>query len=261
VGTLARYLNGALVACEFLTPLRLRRVQTYDDRVFAEALGWYPLAGLLIGAMLVLADRGLSQLLPPGPTAVLLVALLALASGGLHLDGVADTADGMAMQGDRAARLGVMSEGNTGPAGVMALVLVLLAEWAALSSLPEPVRAPALLLAPVLARWTVVPVGIIFAPARPRGLGHAMQQGLWPAAAPLATVIAAVVAVAMFGAPGLVLVLIAAVAAVILAGSAARMLEGVTGDVFGAGIEVAQVVVWMSLIAAANRGWIAPLLF
>ncbi len=261
MGTLARYLNGALVACEFLTPLRLRRVQTYDDRVFAEALGWYPLAGLLIGAMLVLADRGLSQLLPPGPTAVLLVALLALASGGLHLDGVADTADGMAMQGDRAARLGVMSEGNTGPAGVMALVLVLLAEWAALSSLPEPVRAPALLLAPVLARWTVVPVGIIFAPARPRGLGHAMQQGLWPAAAPLATVIAAVVAVAMFGAPGLVLVLIAAVAAVILAGSAARMLEGVTGDVFGAGIEVAQVVVWMSLIAAANRGWIAPLLF
>lgn len=256
----SRYLGGALIACEFLTPLRLRRVQTYDDRVFAEALGWYPFAGLLIGAMLVLADRGLSQLLPPGPTAVLLVALLALASGGLHLDGVADTADGMAMQGDRAARLGVMSEGNTGPAGVMALVLVLLAEWAALSALPEPVRASALLLAPVLARWTVVPVGIIFRPARPRGLGHAMQQGLWPAAAPLATLIAVGAAIVLFGAPGLVLVLVAAIGAVILAGSAARMLDGVTGDVFGAGIEVAQVVVWMSLLAAANKGWIAPLL-
>jgi adenosylcobinamide-GDP ribazoletransferase len=261
VGTLTRYLNGALVACEFLTPLRLRRVQTYDDRVFAEALGWYPLAGLLIGAMLVVADLGLSMLLPPGPTAVLLVALLALASGGLHLDGVADTADGMALQGDRAARLGVMSEGNTGPAGVMALVLVLLAEWVALSSLPEEVRLPALLLAPVLARWTVVPVGIAFAPARPRGLGHAMQQGLWPAAAPLATVIAVGTALVLFGAPGLVLVLVAAVAAVILAGSAARMLEGVTGDVFGASIEVAQVVVWMSLVAAASKGWITPLLF
>ena len=261
MGTLARYLNGALVACEFLTPLRLRRVQTYDDRVFAEALGWYPLAGLLIGAMLVAADRGLSQLLPPGPTAVLLVALLALASGGLHLDGVADTADGMALQGDRAERLGVMSEGNTGPAGVMALVLVLLAEWAALSTLPDPVRTSALLIGPVLARWTVVPVGIMFAPARPRGLGHAMQRGLWPAAAPLATVIGAGAAVALFGLPGLVLVLIAGIAAVLLAGSAARMLDGVTGDVFGASIEVAQVVVWMSLIAATNKGWIAPLLF
>lgn len=65
MGAVARYLGGALIACEFLTPLRLRRVQTYDDRVFAEAVGWYPLAGLLIGAMLVLADRGLSMLLPP----------------------------------------------------------------------------------------------------------------------------------------------------------------------------------------------------
>ena len=259
--SLGRYLSGALIACEFLTPLRLRRVQTYDDRVFAEALGWYPLAGLLIGAVLVLADRGLSQLLPPGPAAVVLVALLALASGGLHLDGVADTADGMALQGDRAERLGVMSEGNTGPAGVMALVLVLLAEWTAIAALPDPVRASALLLVPALARWTVVPVGIIFRPARPRGLGHAMQQGLWPAAAPLATAIAVGAALALFGAPGLVLVLIAGVAAVILAGAAARMLEGVTGDVFGAGIEVAQVVVWMSLVAATSKGWIAPLLF
>ena len=261
MNAVARTLNGAIIAVEFLTPLRMRRVQTYEDRVFAEALGWYPLAGLLIGAMLLLADRGLSQLLPPGPTAVLLVALLALASGGLHLDGVADTADGMAIQGDRAARLGVMSEGNTGPAGVMALVLVLLAEWSALATLPDPVRSPALLLAPVLARWTVVPVGLIFPSARPRGLGHAMQQGLWPVAAPLATLIAVVAAVVLFGMPGLVLVLIAGIAAVILAGSAARMLQGVAGDVFGASIEVAQVVVWMSLIAAASRGWIAPLLF
>ena len=87
-----------------------------------------------------------------------------------------------------------------------------------------------------------------------------MQQGLWPVAAPLATVIAVGTAIALFGAPGLVLVLVAAVGAVILAGAAARMLDGVTGDVFGAGIEVAQVVVWMSLLAAANKGWIAPLL-
>ena len=258
---IARTLAGALIACEFLTPLRLRRVQTYDDRVFAEALGWYPLAGLLIGAMLVVADLGLSRLLPPGPTAVLLVALLALTSGGLHLDGVADTADGMAMQGDRAERLGVMSEGNTGPAGVMALVLVLLAEWSAIAALPEAVRVPSLLVAPVLARWTVVPVGILFRSARPRGLGHAMQQGLWPVAAPLATALALIAALAMFGAPGLVLLLAAAVGAVVIAGAAARILDGVTGDVFGASIEVAQVVVWMSLVAAANKGWITPLLF
>ena len=253
---IGRILGGALIAFEFLTPLRLRRVQSYDDRVFAEALGWYPFIGLIIGGVLAIADLGLSRLLPPAPTAALLVALLALRSGGLHLDGVADTADGMAVQGDRARRLGVMAEGNTGPAGVMALVLVLLTEWAALSSLPPDVRVAGLLLAPTLARWTVVPVGVLFAPARPRGLGHALAQGMWPVAAPLATTIGVIAAFALFGAPGRVLVLTAGVAAFVLAGAAARLLEGVTGDVFGACIEVSQVVVWMAIVAAGSHGWI-----
>jgi adenosylcobinamide-GDP ribazoletransferase len=254
-----RHLGGVLIALEFLTPWRLRRVQEHDDRTFAEALGWYPLIGLLIGATLVLLDRGLSELLPPAPVAALLVAFLALASGGLHLDGVADTADGMAVQGDRAERLGVMSEGNTGPAGVMALVLVLLVEWAAIVSLAEPVRSGALLLAPALARWTVVPVGLLFSPARPRGLGHTIHGALWPVAAPLATATGLAAALVLFGLPGLVLVLAAALAAVAIAAAAARLLEGVTGDVFGAGIEVSQVVVWLALAAAATHGWIEPL--
>jgi adenosylcobinamide-GDP ribazoletransferase len=181
-------------------------------------------------------------------------------SGGLHLDGVADTADGMAVQGDRAERLGVMSEGNTGPAGVMALVLVLLTQWAAIVSLPEPVRFAALLLAPALARWTVVPVGLLFRPARPRGLGHAIHAGLWPVAAPLSTVIAVAVAIATFGGAGLVLVVLGAVGAILIAWSAARMLEGVTGDVYGASIELAQVAVWLGVIAAVERGWATALI-
>lgn len=258
---IGRQLNGALIAIEFLTPLRFRSVQTYEDRTFAEALGWYPFAGLVIGLALALLDRGLDRLLTPPTTAALLVAFLALASGGLHLDGVADTADGMAVQGDRARRLGVMSEGNTGPAGVMALVLVLLVQWAAISSLPSDARFAALVIAPVLARWTVVPVGLLFEPARPRGLGHAINEGLWPIAAPLATVIGLAVAVATFGVAGVVLLALAAGSAILIAGAASRMLHGVTGDVFGAGIEVAQVVVWLGIVGALRHGWADPILF
>ncbi len=255
-----RTLAAIPIALEFLTPLRLRRVQTYDDQTFARALGWYPLIGLLIGGALALLDRGLTQLLPPAPVAALLVAILALLSGGLHLDGVADTADGMAVQGDRAERLGVMSEGNTGPAGVMALVLVLLAEWAAIASLPDPARGAALVLAPVIARWTVVPVGALFRPARPRGLGHSIHAGLWPLAAPIATLTAVVAGALTFGVAGVVLVAIGGLAAVLIAAAAARMIEGVTGDVFGAGIEVAQVVTWLAIIAAVDQGWATALL-
>ncbi|MQC27938.1 MAG: adenosylcobinamide-GDP ribazoletransferase [Chloroflexi bacterium] len=256
-----RHLTGAVVALEFLTPLRFRRVPRYDDHTFAESLGWYPLAGLLIGIVLLLVDEGLGRLLPRAPVAAIEVALLALLSGGLHLDGVADTADGMAYQGDRAGRLGVMSEGNTGPAGVMALVIVLLATWAALASLESPVRAGGLVLAPALARWTVVPVALLFRPARPRGLGRLMHEAAWPVAAPLATAIALVAAVVLFAGAGVLLIVVGGIAAVLIAGAAARMLDGVTGDVFGASIEVSQVVIWYALIAAAARGAIEPFLF
>ncbi|MEX2373734.1 MAG: hypothetical protein WD800_08020, partial [Dehalococcoidia bacterium] len=67
MGAIARTLAGALIAIEFLTPLRFRRVETHEDRTFAEALGWYPLAGLVIGLALALLDRGLDELLPPAP--------------------------------------------------------------------------------------------------------------------------------------------------------------------------------------------------
>jgi len=249
--------TSPLVALEFLTTLRLRKVRQWDDRTFGAALAWYPAVGLLIGLILLAGDRLLAQLLPVGAASALLVAGLALLSGGLHLDGVADTADGMALQGDRAERLGVMSEGNTGPAGVMALVLVLLIEWVALSSLAPPVRSAGIVLAPALARWAVVPMVVFFRPARPRGLGHALHQSAWPLAAPISTVIGGVAAVALFGLGGVALVAVAAGAAFTIAWAAARLLEGVTGDTYGAAIEVAFAAVLLSLVAAGEQGWIS----
>jgi adenosylcobinamide-GDP ribazoletransferase len=173
---------------------------------------------------------------------------------------VADTADGLAVQGERSRRLDVMRAGDIGPAGVMALVLVLLIEWSALVSLADPFRAGALLLAPALGRWTVAPVALLFQPARPDGLGQTIREGLWPIAAPLATLIALIAAVALFGSAGLFVVLATGAGALIVAGAAARLLGGVTGDVFGAAIEVAQAVGWLAILVAQQRDWLEPTL-
>ena len=253
--------SALLIAIEFLTPLRLWPVRRWEDRDFGAALGWFPLVGLLLGGVLLLLDRILAELLPPMPASALLLAALALLTGGLHLDGVADTADGMAVQGDRATRLGVMSEGNIGPAGVMALALVLLVQWTALASLEPPLRSAALAIAPALARWAATPVAVLFRPARPRGIGHALQQGVWPFAAPLSTALVVIFSVALFGVAGLALPLVAAVAALAIAGAASRLLDGVTGDTFGASIEVAQSAVLIALVAAGGRGWLVPMFF
>jgi adenosylcobinamide-GDP ribazoletransferase len=256
--TVTRVLGGLPIALEFLTPLRFRPVRQHENRAFAESLGWYPAIGLLIGLVLLGADELLSEVLPAAPTAAILVALLALLSGGLHLDGVSDTADGMAVQGDRERRLAVMRDGTSGPAGVMALVLVLLLGWSALASLDGPLRGGALVLGPAVARWAVLPVAAVVAPARPDGLGWAIHEGVWPVAAPLATLIAAVAAVLLFGVGGLVVMLLAGGAALAMAGLAARLIGGVTGDVFGASIELAQLVTWLSIVAAQQRAWIDP---
>ena len=140
----------------------------------------------------------------------------------------------------------------------MALVLVLLVLWAALTSLEAPVRSAALVLAPALARWSVTPVVVLFPPARPRGLGHALRTAAWPLAAPLSTLVAGAAALALFGPPGLVLLAVAGVAALIVAVAAWRMLDGVSGDVYGAGIEVAQAATLLAIVAAGQRGWLDP---
>ncbi|MFN8585423.1 MAG: adenosylcobinamide-GDP ribazoletransferase [Dehalococcoidia bacterium] len=250
--------SAPLIAVEFLTPLRLRHVERWDDRTFGASLGWFPAVGFGIGVLMLLLDRGLEHLLPGGPADALLLVALALVTGGLHLDGVADTADGLAVQGDRATRLGVMSEGNIGPAGVMSLALVLLVQWSALASLEPPLRSAAIVLAPGLARWSIAPVAALFPPARPRGIGHALQQGIWPSAAPVAAAFAFGASLALFGAAGLVLPLVAAVAALIVAAAVARMLEGVTGDTFGACIEISQAAVLLAFVAAGQHGWLCP---
>lgn len=254
---------SAPIALEFLTPLRLRRVQRWDDATFASALGWYPAVGLLIGFVLLGIDVATEELLPVEVRSALLVAALAVLSGGLHLDGVADTADGMALQGERSERLGVMAAGNVGPAGAMALVIVLLVQWSALTALAdplgaEPLRAGALVLAPALARWTVAPVSVLFSPARPRGLGATLRRGVWPFAAPLSAVIAFAASYLLFGPEGLVLPVAAAVAAIILAGAASRMIGGVTGDTYGGAIEIAQAATLIVILAAASQGWLEP---
>ncbi len=250
--------NGPLIALEFLTMLRLRRVHTWDDARFGSALAWFPAVGLVLGGTLLGLDHALSELLPGAPVAAVLLAALALATGGLHLDGVADTADGLAAQRGRETRLAIMREGTTGPAGVMALVLLLIAQWSALAALEGAARPAALLLAPALARWAVVPAAVAYRPARPSGLGHAVATALWPFAAPFATATAAATAIVLFGAAGLALLALAAGAALITAAASARMFGGITGDTYGAAVELAQTVVWLAIVAGAARGWLVP---
>jgi adenosylcobinamide-GDP ribazoletransferase len=210
-----------------------------------------PLAGLVVGA--VAAGLGPALLLlGAGPllAAVATTAAPAVLTRGLHLDGLADTADGLGSGRPAEDALRIMKQSDIGPFGVVTLVLVLLAQVAALAqaygdswargALAAVVAAGAARLALTLAARTGVPA------ARPEGLGAAVA-GVVPAGGAAGTALAVTAAAAACGAAlgpegavrAAVAVLAALAAAELLLRHCVRRFGGVTGDVFGGLAETA----------------------
>ena len=141
-----------LIALQFLTRLPIRLPGMPEPQPLGRSLLWYPLVGLGLGGVLLAAAWLLSGAFAP-LAAALLLALWVLASGGLHLDGLADTADAwVGGFGDRERTLAIMKDPCCGPIAVVTLLLVLLLKFAALWALLESGQWLALLLAPLLGR-------------------------------------------------------------------------------------------------------------
>jgi adenosylcobinamide-GDP ribazoletransferase len=230
-----------------ILPVRLAGDVTRADG--ASAIRWAPLVGLLLGAVGAGLLAGLTRLGAPAAVAGLLViAALALGTRGMHLDGLADTADGLGCYGPPERALAVMRDGGAGPFAVVTLVLVLGLQVAALAQLAgRPLGWAAVPVATVAGRcafgWCCrrgVP------PARPEGLG-ALVAGTQPrgvAALPW-VVLAAVSVLATPDRPwqGPLAVLLAAAVVVGLSAHTARRFGGASGDVFGAAAELATTTV------------------
>ncbi|MEV6755729.1 adenosylcobinamide-GDP ribazoletransferase [Streptomyces sp. NPDC051214] len=210
-----------------------------------------PLTGLVVGGCAAALGAALMALgAGPLPAAVATAAVPATLTRGLHLDGLADTADGLGSAKPADDALRIMKQSDVGPFGVITLLFVLLAQVAVLSQLYEAswtrgalaaiVSATAARLALTLAARKGVP------PARPEGLGAAVAgtvpQGAALLTAALVTTLAAIAAVP-FGAQEAVqyaaAVLLAVCAAELLLRHCVRRFGGITGDVFGALAETA----------------------
>jgi adenosylcobinamide-GDP ribazoletransferase len=231
-------LGGAVVALRYLTVLPLPRSRVAGD--LGRAAGWFPVVGLGLGACLALASLAVDRVVPPGVGAMLMVALWTALTGGLHLDGLADTCDGLGGGWSRERALSIMRDARSGPYGVTAIVLVLGLKAAALASLPEGLAWRALVLAPVLGRAGPLLLVRLCPPARPEGAGHALAAGArWPT---LLTggLVAVLASVAMLGAWGALALGASGLLARGLAAYLRRRLGGFTGDTLGALIEITE---------------------
>ena len=236
------------IALQFLSSLPVRLPGMPEPRQMGQSLLWYPLVGLLFGALLWALDHLLG-----GAPAVLHAALLlsawVLLSGALHLDGLADSADAwLGGFGDRERTLEIMKDPRSGPIAVVTLVLVLLLKFAAVLALIETGQGVALILAPVLGRAAMLGLFLNTPYVRAGGLGQALaehlprQQAVW--------VLLAVAAgcVALAGWPGVWALATAAVVFFWLRQRMVQRLGGTTGDTAGALLELLELAVLLSWV-------------
>ncbi len=240
-----------ILMIQFMTRYPLPGAIPFTARHFVEGMKWMPLVGLFIGLPAALAVLLFSSLLGAELSALAAVVLLIVVTGGLHLDGIGDTADGLFSCRPREEMLAIMRDSTLGANGVIAIVLTILIKYVLLAGLPASVAAVALLAAPLSSRMALTwhAATAQYARAEP-GLGEFVNQvGIGQAMAASMVALLLLVPTLLFlqlsWAVYLLLLFTICAAVILIAVCFARSLTkkvgGITGDTIGATIELCEV--------------------
>ena len=229
-----------VMAVRFLTRLPVPAVAAGDADV-GRALAFFPVVGFIVGVVLAAAAWVLAAWLTAPLVGVVVVALLAALTGGLHLDGVADVFDALGgAYGDRERALAIMRDSRIGAHGAVAVMLVLLAKVLAVAHIVQRHELRWLVVSPAIARWAVLPLMVYFPYARESGLGKTFAER--GSRRELAWATACIVAVLVWTRGRGVGAAAGALAVALLCAQwMQRRLGGMTGDVYGMAIELAEV--------------------
>lgn len=243
-----------LVAISFLTRLPVPQSTVFEAADVGRAAILFPLVGALIGLFQVGALQLFGQpngILKAVLIAVLLVLINVFVTGALHLDGLADMADGFGGARDKERTLEIMRDSVVGSYGATALILLLILKTTAIAALVENGAAwTFLILAPALGRWATVPLGKFMPYARKSGgLGNAVTDYVgWTELIGATVITAALIYFLIDWQSGAKIWLVVVALTLINARLCLKKIGGVTGDTLGANTEVCETAV---LIAAA----------
>ena len=236
------------IALQFLSSLPVRLPGMPEPEQLGRSLLFYPMVGLLFGGLLWLLNAVLLGA-PALLHAALLLTAWVLLSGGLHLDGLADSADAwLGGFGDRDRTLLIMKDPRSGPIAVITLVLVLLLKFAALLTLIEQGQTLVLLIVPVLGRGALLGLFLTTPYVRAGGLGQALADHLPRRAGWQVLPACAVGCVLVAGWTGVWMLVVAASVFIWLRQVMLRRLGGCTGDTAGALLELLEMVVLVAVL-------------
>jgi len=248
-------MRALVAAITFLTRVPIPGRWDFDARDVGKGARWFPMVGALIGLAYAMAVWALSPFLPTLVIGVIVVGLEAVLTGALHLDGLADTADGFGGGRTREDVLRIMRDHAIGSYGSVALVLLVLVKVTVVAGLIEQHRlGPYLILSPMLGRWSAVLLNCLLPYARrtiPEGgqPGGAVTDFVSWRELTVATLFSMLVAVPVGGWRGMVcwvsVIALTAASAVVFR----RRIGGVTGDTLGANTEMCEAIVLLAGLA------------
>lgn len=248
-------------AVVFLTRLPAPYLKRVDDEVAQKSLLFYPVVGAVIGALLIafiLICWWYNPQASPLLVAALTTAIWILLSGGLHLDGLADSADAwVGGLGDKERTLEIMKDPRVGPIGVLAVMLVLLVQFAGVQVLLDKVLLEqatsdwfyltALILIPALARASALGLLASTPYVRAKGLATALVSGATQTRLLVTGVILAVTAVVVFQHKAILVLLLYLAVNVFARQMMIKRIGGCTGDTMGATIAVQEALLLAAL--------------
>ncbi len=239
------------LALSFLTTLP---AGSFSSEVPEETLGqtqaWFPMVGLLLGLILFAGGLFFNLFLTPAIAAALILLLHFLLTGGFHLDGIADTADGL-MSGrlDREKIFKIMKDSFLGSMGATALILLLLLKFSALLSLVKDAPS-SLVLFPIFGRYAIIQLTFSSEYARPEGgLGAIFTNHCGRRELLLAAVTSLTAGIIFAGFAGLLSFLTIVCYVFLIRCGARRKLGGVTGDILGFTCESSEALTLIMLVA------------
>jgi adenosylcobinamide-GDP ribazoletransferase len=233
-----------VVAFQFLTRIPMPSIAFEADSL-SRATKFFPVVGLVVGSGAVLLQKMLRFHINLPLVALIVLIYLVLITGGLHEDGLADTADGLGGGRTKDQILAIMKDSRIGSYGATALVLSLLARYLLLMSIPTQHFAAYLISAHVLCRWSALPLSYFLPPAREQnGQGARIAKLTSLSSLVFGTVFSfAVTILALRWSAAVPLVFVVLTAA--LSGWIYfKKIGGVTGDCFGATNQLTEIAVY-----------------
>jgi adenosylcobinamide-GDP ribazoletransferase len=249
---LSQYME-LVAAVRFLSVLPVPgRTQLFEQAEAAPRLvvgaAYFPLVGLLLACLLWLLLLLLTPLVPQLALAALLVVGLVILTGGLHLDGLMDTCDGLLGGSTRERKLEIMRDSHVGSFGVLGGICILLLKFALFASVNIHGLPLALLLALPSARWAMLLALRVFPSARSTGLGAAYHQAVTTEGVLLAAIIALAIVLVTGQLIGLIVWVTVTMVALVLGFWITRSIGGLTGDSYGAIAEVVEVLALLVVV-------------